>query len=363
MKKALKIIFVVCVAVVLLLGAGLAYVVLNARGIILPRLEKSLGVSVSASTIRLSWPLAAQIDDLAIGQTIKVKRVDVIPGFTGLFTVGMVFDRITLQGPYVKVTRTGKDTFDFGLPAARDRKKPQASFVVRRVILKGGRVEFVDQSLDSGPFTLYVDDLNAEARQASLVQPTRIRFRASAVVKTTKEEKVATLRGNGWIDWIPKDADAVVALKDADLAYLEPYYRQYLQKDLQSGHLQAQATMKAVHNELKVDTHVELADIAFKKEEVPAAEGGQEQTKDIKDLTYLAFDSILSSEGKAVFDFSITTKLDHPKFENLKIKGSFLKSRIQAALTNPQETIEEYKKVGEQFEAIGKEFKKMFKGD
>lgn len=362
MKKALKIILVVFIAVVLLLGAGLAYVVLNARGIILPRLEKSLGVSVSASAIRLSWPLAAQMDDLVVGQTIKVKRVEVVPGFTGLFTVGMVFDRITLQGPYVRVTRTGKDTFDFGLPAAGDRKKPQTSFVARRIILKGGRVEFVDQSLDGGPFTLYVDDLNAEARQASLMQPTRIRFRASAVVKTTKEEEVATLQGNGWIDWIPKDADAVVALKDADLTYLEPYYRQYLQKDLQSGHLQAQANMKAVHNELKVDTHVELMDIAFKKE-APAAEGAQEQPEDIKDLTYLAFDSILSSEGKAVFDFSITTKLDHPKLENLKIKGSFLKSRIQAAVTNPQETIEEYKKVGEQFEAIGKEFKKMFKGD
>jgi len=360
MKKVLKIILVVFVAVVLLLGAGLVYVVLNARGIILPRLEKSLGVSVSASAIRLSWPLAAQMDDLVVGQTIKVKRVVVVPGFTGLFTIGMVFDRIVFQGPYVKVTRTGKDTFDFGLPSAGDRKKPQASFVVRRIILKGGRVEFVDQSLDGRPFTLYVDDLNAEARQASLMQPTRIRFRASAFVKTTKEEKVATLQGNGWIDWIPKDGDAVVALKDADLTYLEPYYRQYLQKDLQSGHLQAQASMKAVHNELKVDTHVELMDIAF-KQEAPAAEGAQEQPKDTKDLTYLAFDSILSSEGKAVFDFSITTKLDHPKFEHLKIKGSFLGSRIQAAVTNPQETIEQYKKVGEQFEAIGKEFKKMFK--
>jgi len=360
MKKILKIIFIIVLVAVLLLTAGLAYVVFNARGIILPRLEKSLGVSVSASAIRLSWPLAAQMDDLVVGQTIKVKRVDVVPGFSGLFTVGMVFDRIVFQGPYVKVIRTGKDTFDLGLPSAGDRKKPQASFIVRRVILKGGRVEFVDQSLDGGPFTLYADELNAEARQTSLAHPTRIRFRASAVVKTVKEEKVATLQGNGWIDWMPKDCDAVLALQNADLTYLEPYYRQYLQKDLQSGHLQAQATLKAVHNDLKVDTHVELMDIAF-KQEAPAAEGAQEQPRDTKDLTYLAFDSILSSEGKAVFDFSITTKLDHPKFEHLKIKGSFLGSRIQAVVTNPQETIEEYKKVGEQFEAIGKEFKKMFK--
>ncbi|MDD5575074.1 MAG: hypothetical protein PHH75_07850, partial [Candidatus Omnitrophica bacterium] len=84
MKKAFKIIFIIVLVAVLLLAAGLAYVVLNARGIILPRLEKSLGVSVSASAIRFSWPLAAQMDDLTVGQTIKVKRVDVVPGFTGL---------------------------------------------------------------------------------------------------------------------------------------------------------------------------------------------------------------------------------------------------------------------------------------
>jgi len=360
MKKAFKIIFIIVLVAVLLLAAGLAYVVLNARGIILPRLEKSLGVSVSASAIRFSWPLAAQMDDLTVGQTIKVKRVDVVPGFTGLFTVGMVFDRIVFHGPYVKVTRTGKDTFDFGLPPAASRKKPQPSFIVRRIVLKNGRIELVDQSLEGDPITFYADDLNLDARQASLAQPMRIQFHASAIVKTAKEETVATLQGNGWIDWISKDCDAVLVLKDADLTYLAPYYRQYLQKDLGSGHLQAQAVMKAVHNELKVDTHVELTDVAF-KEEAPAAEGEQQQPADIKDLTYLAFDSILSSEGKAVFDFSITTKLDHPKFENLKIKGSFLKSRIQAAVTHPQETIEQYKKIGEQFETIGKEFKKMFK--
>lgn len=358
MKKTLKIILVVFLTGVLFLGAVLAYIVVNARGIILPRLEKSLGVSVSVSALRISWPLAVRMDDLSIGRTIKVKRVDVVPGFTGLFSAGLVFDRITFQKPYVKVTRTGKDTFDFGLPAAVARKKPQASFVVRRILLREGRIEFVDQSLKSGPFTLYVDELNIEARQASLVQPTRIGFRASAIVKTTKEERVATAQMTGWIDWIPKDCDAVLSLKDADLTYLAPYYRQFLQKDLQSGHLQAQANSKALHNELKVDAHVEATDIAFRQES-PAGEGAQEQPAGIKDLTYLAFDSILSSEGKVVFDFSISTKLDHPKFENLKIKGSFLKSRIRAAIAHPQEAAEEYKKIGEQFKAIGKEFKKM----
>ena len=360
MKKAFKIIFIIVLVAVLLLAAGLAYVVLNARGIILPRLEKSLGVSVSASAVRLSWPLAAQMDDLVVGRTIKVKRAEVVPGFTGLFTVGVVFDRITLQGPSVKVTRTGKDTFDFGLPAAGDRKKPLASFIVRRVILKGGRVEFVDQSLDGGPFTLYVDDLNAEARQVSLLQPTRIQVRASGVVNTAQAEKAGSVRMEGWLDWIPRDCDAVVTLDNINLAYLAPYYKEFLKKDLKSGQLQATANMKAVHNELKVDAHVELTGVAL-KEDAPAGEAGQAEAAGIKDLTYLAFDSILSSEGKVVFDFSITTKLDAPKFEHLKIKGSFLQSRIQAAVANPEKAIEQYKEIGEQFEAIGKEFKKMFK--
>jgi hypothetical protein len=115
---------------------------------------------------------------------------------------------------------------------------------------------------------------------------------------------------------------------------------------------------KSKDNDLNVDCHVELNNISFVESEV-SPEG--EKELEVRDLTHLAFDSMLSAEGGIVFNFSFRTKMNLPRFENIKIKGNFFQSKIQAALSNPEKTAEDFKKMGEEFKAIGKEFKKMFK--
>ena len=82
-------------------------------------------------------------------------------------------------------------------------------------------------------------------------------------------------------------------------------------------------------------------------------------------MTNIIFSSILPSQGKVVFDFSVHTKMDRPKFEHVKLKGTFLQSMMGglSVKSSSGQSIEDFKQIGDQFKAIGKEFKKAFKSN
>ena len=116
------------------------------------------------------------------------------------------------------------------------------------------------------------------------------------------------------------------------------------------------AYLRSKNNDLKADCHLELSQISFKQMPEPASPSEETNAK-TEDLTYLVFDSLLSSQGGLVLDFSVRTKMDRPRFEHIKVKGAFLQS-LGAQM--PQAT-GDYKEIGKQFKSIGKQFKSMFK--
>lgn len=353
--RFLKRLLIVLVVLVLIFAAATVYFLANAKRIVLTRMEASIGVPVEISAFRISWPLSVEIEGLSVGKNIKVQRLQVVPGLTGMLSGGLVFDKIVVDKPTVKLVRLPDNTVDIGLPQRKEQSK--VSFVMRKLDIENGRVEFVDSTL-SQPLTLFAENLVVHAKQASLVQITRIDFDASASIVDVKGEKAGGIATNGWIDWLPKNMNAVVTVTDVHLVPFAPYYRDRIKKDLQSGLAQAKADLISEKNDLSVNCHVELNDVAFKMEEQPA----QEQP-DFNNMTSAMLNSMFTAEGGAIFDFSIRTKLDQPKFENLKIKGSFLQAPIQQMISNPEQTMEQYQQVGQQFEEIGKQFKKMFKKD
>ncbi|MFA5038610.1 MAG: DUF748 domain-containing protein [Candidatus Omnitrophota bacterium] len=357
MKKFLKILLIIVLVLALAGLAASVYFMANARRIIMARMETSLGVPVEISAFKVFWPLSVQIQGLVVGKNIKVETIRIKPGLEGLMSGGLVFHEIFVEKPYVKVIRKSDNTMDVGLPAREEDAR--MSFAMRQLVVQGGRVEFRDESL-AEPFVIMADDIRLDARQASLVKLTLIDFDASATLATAQGEKAALVTARGWIDWLPKDMEAVLEVSDGNLVPFSPYYKKYVKKDLQAGGVRLKADLKARANDLNVNCHVELADISFRIEGQQGQEGGGKA--DINDLTSLALNSILSSEGGATFDFSFRTKLDKPKFENMNIRGSFLQNRIRAVISQPPDkTVEQYKQIGEQFEAIGKELKNIFK--
>ncbi|MEK7849869.1 MAG: DUF748 domain-containing protein [Candidatus Omnitrophota bacterium] len=372
----------VLVLVVILIGVtAFAYLALNGRALLLSEIEKNLGVKAQISSLRVSFPPALIVDGFAIQDSIKIDRLIVSPSLLALLKGDIILNALIVERPVLQVTRNNDDSFDFcngvfkksalavepqGIPgeaapadSKKKTKKPR-KFYLNRLKIKDANIEFTDNGIaGTEPFKMRFANVNLDVFHPFLFNFFRMQFKGQGDLLSAADDKIGKLAISGWADILAKDMDANVALSGARLAYLKPYYKKFLKRDLSSGDVDVTALLISKSNDMTADCHLELNNIAFKEPESGASEQG---TAEPIDFTLLAVNSLLNSEGKVVFDFSIRTKMDRPRFEKIKIKGSFLQSVIQNAMSKPpQETIDNFKTIGKQFESIGKEFKKTFK--
>jgi len=374
----------VLVIVVILIGVAVSsYMALNGRALLLSEIENNLGVKAQISSLRVSFPPALIVDGFAIQDSIKIDRLIVSPSLLALFRGDIILNSLIIEKPVLQVTRNNDDSFDFckgvfkksALPAEPQRisseaapapadnkkktKKPR-KFYLSRLKIKDAKLEFIDNGIaGTEPFKMWFANVNLDVFHPFLFNFFRMQFKGQGDLLSATDDKIGKLAISGWADILAKDMNANVALSGARLAYLKPYYKKFLKRDLSSGDMDMTALLISKSNDMTADCHLELNNIAFKEQETATSE--QDTTEPI-DFTLLAVNSLLSAEGKVVFDFSARTKMDRPRFEKIKIKGSFLQSAIQGAMSKPpQQAIEDFKTIGKQFESIGKEFKKAFK--
>ena len=371
----------VLVIIVILAGvAACSYLALNGRALLLSEIEKNLGVKAQIYSLRVSFPPALIVDGFAIQDSIKIGRLIVSPSLFAMLRGDIVLNTLVIEKPVLQVTRNSDDNFIFcngifnksaapqkisdevtQVPADTKKKiKKERKFYVSRLKIKDAIIDFTDNGIaEAEPFKMRFANIDLDVFHPILFNLFRMQFKGQGDMLSVANDKIGKLAVSGWADISAKDMDADVTLSGARLAYLKPYYKKFLKKDLSSGDMDVKALLKSKNNDMTADCHLELNNIAFKEQEATASTEG---TAEPVDFTLLAVNSLLSSEGKVVFDFSIRTKMDRPRFEKIKIKGSFLQSAIQGAMSKPpQETIEDFKTIGKQFESIGKEFKKAFK--
>jgi hypothetical protein len=372
----------VLIIVIILTGVtACTYLAFNGRAILLSELEKNLGVKAQISSLRVSFPPALVVDGFAIQDSIKIDRLIVSPSLLALIRGDIILNTLIIEKPVLQVTRNSDDSFDFckgifnkGAIAAEPQRKPGETapadskkktkkprkFYLSRLKIKDANIEFTDNGIAGAePFKMRFANVNLDVFHPFLFNFFRMQFKGQGDLLSDADDKIGKLAISGWADILAKDMNADVALSGARLTYLKPYYKKFLKRDLSSGDIDVTALLISKNNDMTADCHLELNNIAFKEQETTAPE--QDTTEPI-DFTLFAVNSLLSSEGKVVFDFSVRTKMDRPRFEKIKIKGSFLQSAIQGTMSKPpQQAIEDFKTIGKQFESIGKEFKKAFK--
>ncbi len=359
----------IVIVIVIVLGlVASAYVVANGRSILLVEIEKNLGVKAQIGRVGVAFPASVVVDNLALGETIKIERVVISPSFLGLFNGHIILNSLVLEKARFKVTRRSDRTIDLGLGARKKKEevagipaavvpqekktvvKRHRKFFLNKLLVRDADITLVDEGVVAPqPFQMRLTHFNANVFHPNLWELSRLQFRGQGSLVTMDEKLVGSIDSSGWVDVLAKDMDAKIALPCVHLAYLEPYYKKFLKKELTSGDMVLTAALFSKNNDLIVDCHLELKDIAFKQLEAPVPAEGEAQPSD---LTVLAFNSILNSQGSMVFDFSIRTKMDRPRLGKIKMKGVFLQSG--------QDT-QDLKKMGDKFKEIGKEFKKAFK--
>lgn len=398
-KKFLGILILLFSIFIIFIISVYLYVRVNGRTIILTELEKNLGVKAEISGFHVGFPLSIVIEDFVVKDSIHVDKIIIVPSLFGFLKGDVVLNSCVLDKPYFKIIRETDETFDFGVisykpaetaekPAlareavlqeniavvSRVPEKPKRArnFYLKRLKIKNAVIDFIDKTIGSGEdFRLRLDEFNVNICQVSFLSLSKMRLSAQGQLKPQQGVAIGSVELSGWFDYPARAMDMKVRLKDARLAYLGPYYMKFFKKELESGNMLLSADLKSEHNALKADCHVELDHIAFKNNEDSAGKNNLSAG----DFAALAFDSILLTRGKMIFDFSIQTKMDRPRFENVRFKGTFLENGMKAifskgsqvaasvATGDTKETVKDFKEISKKFKDFGKKFKGMFKKD
>jgi hypothetical protein len=373
MKKFLIFILILILVVLLAIVGLTAYVLTNSKTLLLSQIEKNLGVKARASSVRIALPDSLIVEDLVIGDKITCRRLTISPSLIGFLKGDVILNAIVIEKPVVRIVRNADDTMDYGITLPQKKatqpettsdealvlkktgESKRTNFYVEDIKVIDGRVEFTDNGTAAAEtFVGRAVDLQIHMGRVSLLRLGRMNFNAEGRLIGENEDTTARLKSLGWIDFLAKDMDGQLHLTDIDLTAFKAYYMKFFKKELTSGLMLLTAVLKSEKNDLVVDGHIELGKIAFKKE-APAPDA-------TPDLSTIAFESVLATDGKIAFDFTIHTKLDQPKLEGLKLKGDFFQKTVGNILNHPPDmTNQNFKEIGQQFKEIGKQFKAAFK--
>ncbi len=401
LKKPFKVLILFFSISIVCFALASVYVLTRGRAMILTELEKRLGDRPEISSLYIVFPASIVVEDFAIGENLRIDKIIIAPSLLGFFKGDIVINSCILDKPYLKMTRRADESFDFGIELFRrqggsvspvepslmvekddsvslgqlqatEKAKRKYNFFLKRLKINNATVDFIDEAvIAGGSFHLRMDHFCLNVSQASFLEKSRMRLDVLGSLKSQQGDAIGDVKLAGWFDFLSRDMDIKAHVKDVRLAYLGPYCLRSIKRELSSGNMMFSADLKSDKNDLKADCHVELDQLVFK---------GDNQTLEknslgISDFAGLAFNSVLSAQGKIIFDFFVRTKMDHPRFENVRFKGAFFENGIKAVVAKgPQiaaqlatggaeETIGDFKEVGKKFEDFGRQFKDMFKKD
>jgi len=379
-KRIFKVFFILVIVFILSVVVLSVYFLVNSKTILSSELKKKLGAEVSLSGLRVVWPGALVIDDFSISKSLTVKKIKVVPSLLGFLHGDIVFNYILLEKPEGTITRLSGGAFDFGIPLPKkedampaqgleavnvksQKSSKEPKFYFNKLKIRGARIVFIDQVTPSKEaFQVTFARLDLDMHRPFVLNLSRFQFDGQGILEAQDRSQAGTLKLSGWIDILPRDMDGKVRIEISSMPLFSPYYKKYVKQEIKSGRAVVSADLKSKANDLIADCHVELGGIVFKEE--PQGSEGEGATETKSNFSSFAFGSIFGTGSSSVFDFTVRTKLDHPKFEKISLKGSFLQSTVNAVLSQPPpKTTEDFKKIGEQFESIGKEFKKVFKSE
>jgi hypothetical protein len=377
-KKIFKVLLILIIVFILSVVVLSVYFLANSKTILSSELKKKLGAEVSLSGLRVVWPGALVIDDFSISKSLTVKKIKIVPSILGFLHGDIVFNYILLEEPQGTITRLPDGVFDFGITLPKKEVVPvtervegqkasggskNPKFYFNKLKIRQATLVFIDQATPSKEeFRATFAKLDLDIHHPFVLNLSRFHFDGRGVLEAKDRTQAGTLKLSGWIDILPRDMDGIVRIEISSMPLFSPYYKKYVKKEVKSGRAVVSADLKSKANDLTADCHVELGDIVFKEE--PQSAEGEEAVQEKSSFSGFTFGSMFGAGGSTIFDFIIRTKLNHPKFERISLKGNFLQSTVNAVLSQPlPKNAEDFKKIGEQFESIGKEFKKVFKSE
>lgn len=357
MRKISKILlWVIAVIFVIFVIANLA-VSLFAKQIVVKQIEQSLKLPVRLAGVNVNFPLSIKLSKLEIGDLFKADEISVSPNLLGFLAGKIVLNGVALVNPVIALEQSADGSLN--LPKLESKGKPPEIYLLS-LSVRRGKFIFIDKKIDPAGFRIILANLNCRISKVML-PPTSLKadFKLSADICDAQSQKLGSVGLSGRLDYGPKDMDALLTIKDLDLIYFSPYYGNFISsKKLLSASLNVNTTLKARNNNLNILTGLKLSNLTYAQEE--AVEGELPEIN----LTRNALEFFTDSKGNLDLEFEINTKLDQPGISVEQLKKTILKAAAKnLSSQSPDELIRKVNDNIEQFKAIGKTLKNIFKGE
>ncbi|MFC1709756.1 DUF748 domain-containing protein [Candidatus Omnitrophota bacterium] len=362
MKILKKILIISLILLVVIYLGACVFVWVSGKALVSLKADEKAGLEVSIGSMYIIPPYSLAINRLEIKDLLSIEKIIIEPSIVGLLAGKFGLNKVVFSKPILSLVRTEGSQYNVREVADNIKSKRTATqskgkvdFFIKEAIIEDGEINFYDKSAD---LSLGIKPLNISVITSLKDFKTRINLESRVVSKAEKD--IGDVSLNGWLNFLKKDMDAKFDLSDVDVVYFSPYFKKFL-RNVKSGKLQFSADLVSDDNDLTIDCHLETQDLGFSDEESLVSDTEEDKFALLGNLSGIVLDTFMGPSGGGVYDFSIKTKFDRPRVESLKFHGNIFQEPIKNIFKKgPQEGVEAIKKIGKDFEAVGKEFKQQF---
>lgn len=315
------------------------------------QIEQNLKLKASLGKVSLNLPFTITLEKLEIGNLASIRKISLSPNLVALLFGKIVIHGLTVLEPVINLEQSAGGKLN--LPVLEQKGKPPAIYLTS-FNLRDGKIIFTDKKVVSDGFQVIVNKLNIKVAKVALpITSLATNFSVSAQLLSSGGKPFGEIVFHGWLDFLAKDLDAELEVKELDVTKFSAYYGNFISnRKLSSARLDLISTFKAKNNVLQIATKLNLSHLIYAQ--------AQEQQLDL-DLMKNALDLFTDSDGNLGLEFNIDTLLDNPALSQEKIKKIILKAAMKN-LSNqpPQQLINKVATVIDQYKGLGKELKAIF---
>jgi len=352
MRKIFKVLFIIIVIfVAIFLIASILFAV-YAPKIVEEQIRQNLKVKASLGRISLSMPFTITLEKLEIGSLASIKKISFSPNLIALLFGKVVIHGLTILEPVINLEQSVDGKLNLPVLEQNGAKPPEIYPTSLKV--RDAKIIFTDRKVSAAGFQVIVDKLNISVAKVSLpVTSLATDFNLSAQLSNQAHEAFGDIVFSGWLDYLAKDMDAKLEVRDMDITNFSPYYGNFISnKKLLSARLNLGSTFKAKNNALNIATDLNLSKLVYEKTE--------EQEMSL-DLAKNALDLFTDTKGNLHLVFNIDTKLDNPALSQDKLKSLILKAAMKnLSSQSPEQIADKVSSMIEKFKDYGKGLKEVF---
>lgn len=353
MKMRFKVIIWILVIFLVVFLVANIFIGTYAPKIIEQQIQQNLKLKASLRKVSLSIPFTINLEKLEIADLASIERISFSPNLIALIFGKIVIHGLNIVDPVINLVQSTDGKLN--LPVLDQKGKPPAIYLTSLNLING-KVIFTDRKVTPEGFQVIVDKLNVRVAKVTLpITSLATNFKISAELLNSQRISFGNIEFGGWLDYLAKDMDAELTIKNMDITNFSAYYGDFIsKKKLLKAMLDLNSTFKAEHNALQIITNFNLSNLVY--EQTQETEPQIELMKD-------ALDFFTDAKGNLKLEFKVDTKLDNPSLDPDKLKKIILKAAMKnLANQSPQDLVNKVANAIDKYKDIGKELKNIFGG-